>query len=48
MLVRAVELVDQITFFTDGENYPVHRRMPHEIEKRIYEEFERYKLKRTQ
>lgn len=45
MLVRAVELADQIAFVTDGENYSVHRRMPHELEKRIYEKFERYKLR---
>lgn len=43
MLVRAVEQVDHISFFTDGEDYPVHKRMPNEMEKDIYELFEQYK-----
>lgn len=43
MLVQAVEQADNISFFTDGDDYPVHRRMPNEVEKSIYEEFEKYK-----
>ncbi|MCH5261442.1 MAG: phosphoribosylglycinamide formyltransferase [Lachnospiraceae bacterium] len=43
MLVRAIEQVGNISFFSDGEDYPVHRRMPNEIEKGLYHEFENYK-----
>lgn len=45
MLVRAIEQVNHISFFTDGEDYPVHRRMPNAVEKSIYEEFEKYKVR---
>lgn len=43
MLVDAIDKVDQIAFFTDGEDYPVHRRMPHEAERKLYEAFEKYR-----
>lgn len=43
MLVRAVERIGEISLFTDGEGYPIHRRMPHEIEQKVYQEFETYK-----
>lgn len=39
MLVRAVSLVDNVEFYTDGENYPIHRRMPHELEQKVFEAF---------
>lgn len=42
MLVDAIDKIDMISFFTDGEKYQVHRRMPHEFEKRIYDEFKKY------
>ena len=45
MLVRAIEKVDCFEFFTDGENYPVHRRMPHEIEDKLYSAFDTYKMR---
>lgn len=43
MLVEAIDKVNQIAFFTDGEDYPVHRRMPHEAEQKLYEAFEKYR-----
>lgn len=43
MLVQAVKKVNMVAFFSDGENYPVHRRMPHELESKLYSAFERYK-----
>ena len=43
MLVQAVEQADHISFFTDGEDYLVHRRMPNEVEKSLYKMFEQYK-----
>lgn len=42
MLVDAIDKIDRISFFTNGEEYQVHRRMPHELEKSIYDEFEKY------
>ena len=47
MLVDAVEKVNQIAFFASGDTYPIHRRMPHEIEKTLLAEFEKYKLDNT-
>lgn len=43
MLVQALGKIDQFLLFTDGEAYPVHKRMSHEIEKELYSVFEQYK-----
>ena len=48
MLVRAIEKKEQISFFTDGEDYPVHKRMPNEVEQKLYEKFEIYKVQTCQ
>lgn len=45
MLVEAIEKIEEVAFFTDGEDFSIHRRMPHELEKSIYEEFEKYKIR---
>lgn len=39
MLIRAIDKADRTAFFTDGEGYPVHRRMPHDLEQKLYQEF---------
>lgn len=39
MLVSAIQKIDHVELFTDGENYPVHKRMPKEMEKLIYCKF---------
>lgn len=44
MLVHAIEKIDEIMFYTDGEGYPVYKRMPHKMETMIYPMFEKYKL----
>ena len=43
MLVDAIDKVDHVAFFTDGESYSVHRRMPHDLESKLYEAFIQYK-----
>ena len=43
MLVNAIEKCDTISFFTDGEGYPIHRRMPYQQEIQLESEFQKYK-----
>lgn len=43
MLVHALKL--ECSEYTDGESYPIHKRMPHALETRILERFEEIKKK---
>lgn len=43
MLVSAVKKAEEISFFSDGRDFIVHKRMPNEVEARLFEEFEEYK-----
>ena len=43
MLISALQKWDRPQFFTDGQKYVIHKRMPNETEKNLMEIFERYK-----
>lgn len=44
MLVSAIEMINEEHIFTDGEGYPVHKRMPHAVELELMDKFNKRKM----